>query len=505
MITVFRSIRILIQCCAISLLFACSQEPQTETKSPDSAVSTAADKLADDVIARVGEQAIRFSELNTMLNSSAVVGLSIPALGTPERDAVRITLLDKVVSANLVYLDALRKGVDKDPAYQRAMQRFSTAMLADTYVRSYMKRNTGISEADLQAYIDEVVKPGTEITDELRTVLKTSLQKRKTEEQRAVLREQLRSGGDIKVFATNIYPEGDDEREDDIPVASYGGQTITWGDVRERMIAAGKGAVARDPVAMESDARLQYLQNEIDTRLLAQKARDEGLEQDDAYRARYNEYAKTRLINLHRANLAGDMQPSDDELEAYFEANRDSIVEPEYRKVQMVMLNTEEEANSVKKRVEAGEITMFQAASSHSVAPDARQNLGEIGWVARGKLKRELDALVFKLGPAEIGGPVEAGGLWHIVTVQDVRDAQNADLEEAETRRLARRSYIRDKLNDYVVNLRKNEFEVEVYEDVILRLAQQEVDMVRQMTEKAQAPGSVTQQRLEEMQKLMNP
>ncbi len=60
-----------------------------------------------------------------------MVGLSLPALGTPERDTVRITLLDKVVSANLIYLDAMRKGVDKDPQYQRAIQRFGTAMLAD--------------------------------------------------------------------------------------------------------------------------------------------------------------------------------------------------------------------------------------------------------------------------------------------------------------------------------------------------------------------------------------
>lgn len=153
-------------------------------------------------------------------------------------------------------------------------------------------------------------------------------------------------------------------------------------------------------------------------------------------------------------------------------------------------------------RLEAGEITMFQAASDYSVAPDAKQNLGEIGWVAQGKLKPELDAVVFKLQPAEIGGPIEAGGLWHLVMVQDVRDAENADLEQAQTRKLARRTYIHDKLNDYVVKLRKNDFKVEVYQDVIVRLAQQEVDMVKQLSEQSQEPGSVTRQRLEEMQKL---
>jgi parvulin-like peptidyl-prolyl isomerase len=487
---------------AASMLLACSQEPEIGTSEAEQTSSAAAEQQAGDVVARVGDQAIHFSELNTMLNSSAVVGLSIPALGTPQRDTVRITLLDKVVSANLIYLDALRKGADKDPQYQQAMQRFNKTMLADAYVRDYLARNAAVTEEELQGYITDNVEPGTEITEEMRAVLKASLQKEKTEQQRQALRDELRSGSKVEVFATNLYPEGDAERKDDAPIAKYGDQTITWGEIKERMIAAGKGAVARDPLAMESDARLQYLQNEINTRLLAQKAREAGLDQDPAYRTRYNEYAKTRLINLHRASLAEQMAPDDKELEAYFEANRDSITVPEYRKVQMVMLDTEDEAKSVKRRIEAGEVTMFEAASYHSVAPDAKQNLGEIGWVAKGKLKPELDAVVFKLEPAEVGGPVEAGGLWHLVMVQDVRDAENSDLEDARTHKLTQRKYIHEKLDEYVVNLRKNDFDVEVYEDVILRLAQQEADMVKQMQEQAEAPGSVTKQRLEEMQNI---
>jgi parvulin-like peptidyl-prolyl isomerase len=168
------------------------------------------------------------------------------------------------------------------------------------------------------------------------------------------------------------------------------------------------------------------------------------------------------------------------------------------------MLDSEEQAGSVKQRIESGEITMYQAASEYSVAPDAKQNLGEIGWVEKGKLKPELDAIVFKLEPAEIGGPVKAGGLWHLVAVQDVRDAENTDIKKERTRKMARRSYIHEKMDEYVVKLRKENFEVEVYEDVIIELAQKEADMVKQLAEKAKEPDSMTQQRLEEMQKLMN-
>jgi parvulin-like peptidyl-prolyl isomerase len=221
------------------------------------------------------------------------------------------------------------------------------------------------------------------------------------------------------------------------------------------------------------------------------------------YLGRYNEYAKTRLINLHRARLAKEMAPDDEELEAYFEANRDSITVPENRKVQMVMLNSEEEADMVKRQLESGEITIYQAARDHSVAPDAGKNLGEIGWVAQGQLKPALNELVFGLEPGQIGGPVEAGGLWHIVLVQEIHDAENTDLEDERTRTMTRRRYIHEKLDEYVVALRKNDFDVEVYEDTLIRLAQQEADMVKQMGERAQQPGSVTERRVKEYEEFI--
>ncbi|MCU7947927.1 MAG: hypothetical protein KZQ72_15035, partial [Candidatus Thiodiazotropha sp. (ex Cardiolucina cf. quadrata)] len=73
------------------------QQPVSETTS--------------DILAMVGDREITFPQLNTQLNSTAVVGLSTPALGTPERRTVMLTLLDKAISVNLLYLDAVKKGM----------------------------------------------------------------------------------------------------------------------------------------------------------------------------------------------------------------------------------------------------------------------------------------------------------------------------------------------------------------------------------------------------------
>jgi parvulin-like peptidyl-prolyl isomerase len=117
----------------------------------------------------------------------------------------------------------------------------------------------------------------------------------------------------------------------------------------------------------------------------------------------------------------------------------------------------------------------------------------------------ELDDTVFSLGPGAIGGPVETPAGWHLVTVQDVKDAEYTDIDDEATRKLVRRKYLDEQLSDYTVELRKTEFPVEVYEDRLVLLAQQEADMAKTLTERAQQRGSVTEERIQELQKYLGP
>jgi parvulin-like peptidyl-prolyl isomerase len=459
--------------------------------------------VTGDVIARVGDQAITFNQINTMLNSSAVVGVSVPALGTPERDTARIVVLDKVISANLLYLDAKRQGLDQDPAYQRELRDFSNGMLAGQYYRKYLAGEIPVTEVEVQAFFKEIMVPDTEMTDDLHTQIEATLRKRKLHQRLAEQREALREGLQVDLYSGNISTAGDATRADDAPVAEIGEEVITWGDVKTTLIAAGKGATAMDPLAMEADARLPALQNEIDKRIMARKAREAGLDTDPLYKARLNEYQKTRLVNLHRANLAQEKEPSQEQLKAYYKANRNQIMQVEMRKTQEVVLKTREEADELKARIESGELTMFQAAADYSIAPGAKQQLGEVGWVAQGRAQPALNELIFKLGPGELGGPVESTEGWHLVKVLDVSDAKFNDFDDEATQKLTRRRYVHDQLDAYVQALRKKDFEVELYEDNLVRLAQKEADMVARLTEQAAQPGSRTEQRVEELKKLI--
>ena len=446
-----------------------------------------------DVVARVGDQAITFSEINTMMNSSAIVGLSMPALGTPERDTVRITLLDKMISANLLYLDALKKGVDKDPVYQQDIEAFSDSILVSLYRKKVLVGDIEVSDEEIQTFYKDSIAPGTEFTEEVRTGIEASLRNQKLKENKAALRGRLREGVEVTINEKELNPDEDEVRADSEVVATYDGTAITWGEV--------KGALGTPINAGSMENRVKTLNQMIDSRLITNKARAAGLESDPVYQARMNEYRKTSLINYHRHQLIMKMEPSDAEVKDYYAKNRERITVKEVRKVQMVVLKTREEAEAVKKKIDSGEITIYQAAAEYSTVPDAKQTLGEIGWVKKGSGFPELDAVTFSLGPDEIGGPVESPAGWHLVRVLDMRDAALDDIGDEQTMKATRRMMIDERLDAYVVSLRENEFSVEIYQDTLNRLAQQEVDWYAKKAETDTVPPEKVKEQIEKLMK----
>jgi len=449
----------------------------------------------EDTVASVGDEVIRFSQLNTLLNSSPVVGLSIPALGTPERNQVMVGLLDKAISANLLYLDAVKQGRDLDPQYQQELQAFSDGIIGGLYRARYLVGDIEVTAEEVDAFYEEQIVAGTEMTDRLRTGIEASIRKDKFKQRTATLRERLREGIEVTVHEENLDVGEDPLRSEDDLVAEYGERRITWGEVKEDLTL---------PInTLSLERRLEALNSRIDNELMASKGRAAGLDKDSVYLTRVGEFQKTRLVTLHRGQLIEQMEPDDEVLHDYYEQHKANIEFKERRKILMVVLESQEQAQSVKAKIESGEITIYQAAMEHSIHPDAKQNLGDFGWVTQGTGFPELDKVTFAIGPDELGGPVESPAGWHLVKVMDVRDARFTDLGEEETRKVTRRLYLKEKLNDYVVELRKEQFPVVVYDENLKRLFQAEAQMIAAKTKEMEANPERAQQILEEMRKVV--
>jgi len=457
----------------------------------------------EDTVASVGDEAITFSLLNTMLNSSAVVGLSIPALGTKERNQVIITLMDKAISANLLYLDARQQGVDQSPAYLQDIKRFEDAVLASLYREKKLYGDIQVSEEEIQEQFNSTEKAGEEMTEADRTAIGASLRNAKLNTLKTRLRSRIREGVNVDIDRDVLNPEKDDERTDETVVARVDDAVVTWVEVKDSMQGAERRSESAEFYIDVNTERQKRLDTYIDTLIMAEKGRAAGLESDPSYLERTREYRKTRLINLHRGQLLKSWAPSDEELKTYFEANKDQITIPEMRKVQMVVLKTKEEAEDIKQKIESGEMTIFEAARDYSIDPNAKQTLGDMGWVMHGTGFPELDEFTFFQEPEVLGGPVESPAGWHLVKVLDVQDPQMQYLEEPQAHRATLRMYMNEKLDDYVIELRKNKFEVAVYEDVLVENFKREAEFMAEMNRKAAEEGSETAAREADLKEMM--
>ncbi len=434
-----------------------------------------------DVIARVGDQTISLHEIDTMINSSSIVGLDIPAPGTPERNAARLSLLDKMISADLLYLDALKSGLDKNPDYQQKLKVFTNDILASLYNEKVLKGDLPVTEAEVRDYYKKNIAPGTELTDDVKLSIESTIRKEKYKARNEGMRQKIRQGASVTVVSKELEPAGDSARKASAIVAKVNNEEIHWGEVKALMTSTS--TAGKDPLKQ----RLNALDVVIDERIMTAKAREMGLEKDPVFQARVNEFKKTSLVSMHQGILFKKFTPQDAEVRSYYEKNRDKIIQPEVRNVQMVVVKTRKEAEEIKKKINSKKMTFFEAARDFSIDPNAKQNLGQIGWVKQGTGFPKLDKLTFSLKKDQMGGPVETPVGFHLVKVLDVRDARYQNINDKNTLDQTRRTLMHEKLNQYTANLRKEKFTVTVYEDVFSKLVAQEAEKVKKQAGGGQA------------------
>ncbi|MGD8583568.1 MAG: peptidylprolyl isomerase [Gammaproteobacteria bacterium] len=478
-----------------------------DDKSQGTGSETRAEKtdMSTDAVARVGDEVITYSQLNSLISSSAMVGISVPEIGTPERKQFMLGLLDNIISANLIYLDARAKGIDRLTSYTEDVSRFEDAILASMYKSAVMVGDVKVSESEVLHYYNTRTSKEAELDDTMKMTIEAMIRQKKLDELKATMRDRLRENVDVVVNEKVLSVDHDKQRSDAEVVATYNKHRISWSQVKDLMRVDGQNSMM-SAYYIESDSeRRNRLEQYIDNAIMTMKGRAAEMDKDPDYLRHTAEYRKARLINEHRNGLIHSWNPSDDELKTFYVDNMDSFVVPEKRKVQMVVVKTREEAEEIKQQIDANEITMYQAAQQYSTDPELKRTLGDMGWVSRGAGFEGLDDFIFSLEPEVISGPVESPAGWHLVKVLDVIDGQHENIDEPRTRQLVFKAYMKRKFDDYVDDLRENHFKVVVYNDEINRQFQNEADFIAEQNRKAEEAGSITRQHTdtEELQQLI--
>jgi foldase protein PrsA len=137
------------------------------------------------------------------------------------------------------------------------------------------------------------------------------------------------------------------------------------------------------------------------------------------------------LSNKLRQEITTDIgKVDDDEINDYYEKNKQQFSQPERRDLQVVLTKTEDKANEALRRLKGGE-SFKEVVKDLSVDPASKQQQGRLLGVAKGQQDPAFDAAIFAAKKDQLAGPVKTKGGFYVFEVTRITPASEQSLEQS--------------------------------------------------------------------------
>ncbi|WFA09919.1 peptidylprolyl isomerase [Tissierella sp. Yu-01] len=136
------------------------------------------------------------------------------------------------------------------------------------------------------------------------------------------------------------------------------------------------------------------------------------------------------VINLQLEKLLEPyIEITEDEMKNYFDTNKSYLNEEEQVKASHILVETKEEADEVKTKLDGG-ADFADLAKEYSKDTANSSMGGDLGYFGKGKMVAPFEEVAFALGINEISDPVKTDFGYHIIKVEDHKEAKEAVYEE---------------------------------------------------------------------------
>ena len=149
-------------------------------------------------------------------------------------------------------------------------------------------------------------------------------------------------------------------------------------------------------------------------------------------------------VLLDKRTLAKQVKPTQDELERFYQDNQDLFTVAEQRQARHILIlakqgDSESEAAAQKKiaeiqaKLEAGE-PFAKLAQTYSEDPGSAAVGGDLGWFEQGTMVPAFDEKVFSMKKGEISEPVQTRFGYHLIQLLDIKPKQTQPFTEVKER-----------------------------------------------------------------------
>ncbi|WP_142826873.1 peptidylprolyl isomerase [Planococcus soli] len=264
---------------------------------------------------------------------------------------------------------------------------------------------------------------------------------------------------------------------EDETVASVGDTEITKEALYDKMVASAGAAtldamISNEVVNQEaSNADVKVTQEELDaemavyeesyggTEALEQALASSGMSIADL-EEEMETYLKVEKI------IGPDIEITDEQINTYFEENKESFEQPSQVEASHILAATQEEADEVKAKLDEGG-DFAELAAEYSTDTANAESGGALGAFGAGEMAPEFEEAAFSMEVDEISDPVQTDYGFHIIQVTGKTEAAEANLEDS-------KEQIKETLFDEALNTKYAEWLAEKTEsyDVVNTLTE---------------------------------
>ncbi len=211
------------------------------------------------------------------------------------------------------------------------------------------------------------------------------------------------------------------------------------------------------------EGRKTLLNDLINEELFYMGAKDDGMEDDPQFKLEL-EKMKTNLLKQYALKvLLQDIKVEDEEVESYYNENKEQFKSPESVKASHILVDDENKANEIIEELNNG-LSFEEAAGKYSKCPSKARG-GDLGFFTRGKMVPEFEKAAFEMKKDEISKPVKTQFGYHIIKLTDRKEPGISSLEEVKDK-LKETILVNKQRKVYMdkVNQLKAKYQVEIFE-----------------------------------------
>ncbi|HEY4444469.1 MAG TPA: peptidylprolyl isomerase [Steroidobacteraceae bacterium] len=227
------------------------------------------------------------------------------------------------------------------------------------------------------------------------------------------------------------------------PVAVVDGTPISRDAYDDYLKGLLRGKPASDVTA---DEKNQVLDQMINMQLIATQAEKDGLDKDPDVATRIALLRTQILADAAAQKYVKSNEPSDQELHAAYDAATDKT---EYH-ASHILVPTKEKAEQLIKKIKGG--AKFEDVAKSDSTDNSKANGGDLGWFTTARMVKPFGDAVKGLKKGEMTtDPVQTQYGWHIIKLQDTRDAPFDQMKGQLTNGI-----MQTKFQVYIDGLKKN-------------------------------------------------